>query len=171
MTDDDWGSGDISTAATQRMTLVGWPTSVRRFSFPFLNGLLVIECEGSLPNWFQQTIASLDEVGNLPTNWDSYGARKIRHSSIRAAIELLLCVMDERTPAPAVVPTNRGTVMFEWHAGGVDLEVEAFGPGRAHVAFEDSREGTNWEAEIGSDLSRLVACIQRLSERNSARRE
>lgn len=164
ITDDDWKAGDISTASTQRMTLVGWSTTVRRFRFPFLHGELVIECEGSLPEWFPETIAALDELGDLTSNWDSYGARRIRRSSILATIELLLCVTGDGTPSPTVVPTNRGAVMLEWHTSGVDLEVEVYGPGRLHVTFEDAREGTEWDAEIGSDLSQLVECIRRLSK-------
>ena len=85
ITDDDWKTGDTSTASTQRMTLVGWPTTVRRFSFPFLQGQLLVEWDGPLPDWFEQAIASLDELGDLESNWDSYGAKRIRHSPIVAA--------------------------------------------------------------------------------------
>jgi hypothetical protein len=166
ITDEDWKFGDITTASTQRSTLACWPATVQRFRFPFLHGQLVIECQGSLPKWFQEAIASLDELGELPANWDSYGAKRIRHSSILAAIELLFCVMRDETPAPAVVPTNRGTVMLEWHTQGVDLEVEVIGPGRLHVAFENTGEGTEWEEEIGSNLSHLIECIDRLSKTN-----
>jgi hypothetical protein len=164
MTDDDWEVGDFSSGATQRMTLVGEPTIVRRFSFPFLHAQLVIEYNGSLPDWFPTIIASLEELADLPANWDSYGAKPIRRPSILAAIELLLCVVDDKTPAPIVVPTNRGTVMFEWHTRGIDLEVEVFSPGRLHVAFEVAGEDAEQEMEMDSDLSPLIDCIRRLAD-------
>ncbi len=166
ITDDDWGVGEVSTASTQRMTLVGWPTRTRHYRFPFLQGHLVIECEGALPAWFAQTIASLDELGHLESNWDSYGANRIQLSSMLATIELLLCVIADDTPPPAVVPTSRGAVMLEWHTRGVDLEVQVLGRGRFHVAGEDARAGSAWDAEIGSDLSQLVKYINRLADSN-----
>jgi hypothetical protein len=166
ITDEDWDVGNISTAATHRTTLVGRSTSLRRSLFPFLEDQLVVEYEGPLPGWFQDAIASLNELARLPVNWDSYGAGKIRHSSIIATVELLLCIMRDDTPVPALVPTNRCTVQVEWHTRGIDLEVEVRGPGRLHVAFEDAHDGTEWDADISSDLSQLVNSIERLSERD-----
>ncbi len=166
ITDEDWDVGDISTAATHRTTLVGRSTSRQRSVFPFLEGQLVVEYEGPLPDWFQDAIASLNELAGLPANWDSYGAGRIRHSSIIATVELLLCIMRDDTPVPCLVPTNRRAVQLEWHTRGIDLEVEVRGPGRLHVAFEDARDGSEWETDVGSDLSQLVHCIERLSERD-----
>jgi len=168
ITDDDWKVGATSTAATQRQMLVGYVTSVRRYTFPFLRGQLVVESEGSLPPWFKETVSALEEVGEIPENWNSYGAKQVSRTSILAAIELLLYVMDDETPVPAIVPTNRGTVILEWHTRGIDLEVEVLAHGRVHVAFEAARAGTEWEAEIGSDLTRLVDCIQLLSNSEQA---
>jgi hypothetical protein len=37
------------------------------------------------------------------------------------------------------------------------------GPGRLHVAFEDARAGVEWDAEVGTNLTRLVECVERLS--------
>ena len=116
-------------------------------------------------DWFPDAVASLDELAHLPVNWDSYGAGTIRHASILATLELLLRIMRENTPLPALVPTNRRTVLLEWHARGIDLEVEVHGADRLQVAFEDSRDGTEWEAELGSDLTRLVECVERLSNK------
>jgi hypothetical protein len=115
---------------------------------------------------FPDVVAALDELAQLPANWDSYGAGTIRHSSLLATLELLLRIMRENTPMPALVPTNRRTILVEWHTRGIDLEVEVHGSDRLHVAFEDSRDGTEWEAELGSDLTRLVECIERLSKRD-----
>ncbi len=164
ITEEDWEVGDISMVSTHGASLVAFRTSIRRFAFPFLGGQLVLESESLLPSWFRYTVASLDELARLPANWDSYGAMRIRHSSILATVGLLASIAREDTPSPSVVPTNRGTVMLEWHVRGIDLEVEVFGPGRLHVAFEDVSDGTQWEAEIGSDLTRLVECVEPLSQ-------
>lgn len=113
-----------------------------------------------------EAIASLQEIARLPENWDSYGAERIRQSSILATIKLLYCVMRGDIPVPALVPTNRRTVLVEWHTRGIDLEVEVLATDRFHVAFADARDGSEWEADIGSDQSQLVQSIERLSQRD-----
>ena len=115
---------------------------------------------------FSTAIASLKELARLPENWDSYGAERIRQSSILATIKLLFCIMLDDTPVPALVPTNRRTVLVEWHTRGIDLEVEVLAPDRFHVTFADAWDGSEWEADIGSDQSQLVQSIERLSQRD-----
>jgi hypothetical protein len=166
ITDRDWSVTDISTAASPRTTLV-WDVCVRRVELPLLDAQLVVYWEGRLPEWFGKIVASLDQIGHLPSNWDSYGAKPVRHSSILATVDLLLWIMRDDIPAPAVVPTNRGTVTLEWHTRGVDLEIEVLGRGRSHVVFEDSYSATQWEDDVGSDLKRLTECIERLSKAGS----
>jgi hypothetical protein len=163
ISDDEWCPGDTGTAATHTEAVGDWPAASRRTVFPFLEGQLIIEDCDPLPPWLPCAVQSLDELGGLPANWDSYGAGRIRHSNIVATVELLLAVMREDTPLPSFVPTNRRTILLEWHLRGFDLEVEIRGQGRMHVAFEDSQNGTEWEAELSSDLTKLVNCIERLT--------
>jgi hypothetical protein len=122
------------------------------------------EVSSPLPNWFGKTVASLDELSRLPANWDSYGAAPVFQPAIRSAVSLLASVARQDTPAPAVVPTNRGAVLLEWHTRGIDLEVEIQGPNRMHVLFEDSHDRTQWEGDVGADWTRLTECIDRLSD-------
>jgi hypothetical protein len=164
ITDEDWKASNISTVSTQQGALVEWQTATQRIVSPFLDGQLILETEGSLPAWFTRTMQALDRLGSLQDDWDSYGAPRISRTSIFAALDLLLPVMGDKTPAPAVVPTNRGTVLLEWHTRGVDLEIEVVSSQRLDVAFEDADHAIEWEREIGSDLAPLIACLQRLSE-------
>jgi hypothetical protein len=163
ISDDDWSAGDTGSTATHLETLTVGPSVSRRSIYSFLDGHLIIEDRDPLPRWLPDAIRSLDELGCLPPNWDSYGADTIRHSSILATIELLLAVMRDDTPLPSFVPTSRRTVLLEWHMRGFDLEVEVRAPGRLHVVFEDARHGIEWESELTSDLTRLVDCIAQLT--------
>lgn len=72
--------------------------------------------------------------------------------------------MDADTPPPAVVPTNDGRVLLEWHAHGVDLEIEILSANRFHVTFEDAGGGGAWEREFGPDLSVLSDVMVLLSK-------
>jgi hypothetical protein len=78
------------------------------------------------------------ELGDLPPNWDSYGAMPIDAETATSAIVLLLNVLSPSVPPTAVVPTSRGGVMFEWHDGGIDFEIDVRSPFSKHVSFADS---------------------------------
>ena len=56
--------------------------------------------------------------------------------------------MQPGTPQPAVVPTVKGGVQLEWHACGIDLEIEIGQPGRFHVTYEEPNEDVELEAEL-----------------------
>jgi len=73
--------------------------------------------------------------------------------------------MQDDTPAPAVVPTNRGGLQFEWHTRGIDLEIELQAPGRGSISYEDHQSENEWEQELTSDLTRLSAALSELSRR------
>lgn len=77
-----------------------------------------------VPRWFRATAEDVCRVLNLANNWDSYGAPRIDRTLAGTGLGLLLEVMDPDTPAPTVVPTAEGGIQFEWHSGGMDVEIE-----------------------------------------------
>ena len=134
-------------------------------TYPHANigGASAITAGATAPEWLADTEAALHNLLALPENWDSYGGRRIAPAAVNAAVDLLRQIVRQSTPAPAVIPTARGTVQLEWHIRGVDLEIEVTGPGDASAAFEDARDGAEWESELGGDLSPLIHPIARLS--------
>jgi hypothetical protein len=118
------------------------------------------------PEWFAGMLDQICELGNLQENWDSYGGRPIDPQCAQVAVKLLLSIMDEDTPRPAVVPTNRGGIQLEWHCNGIDLEVAVQSPSRIQVAFEDQRGGAEWERQVeNGDLRPLVSALQEIAKR------
>lgn len=72
-------------------------------------------------------LKQIDSFASLEANWDSYGAEQIDPGVIDHAKRLIRSIallVPDHTPAPSVVPTSRGGVQFEWHIGGVDVEIE-----------------------------------------------
>jgi len=150
--------------ATERMAMLTAPAKPSQEMRCLLPGYeLVIKPVFELPVWVAPTVQGLKELLDLPSDWNSYGARAVAPSHVDAALQVLSRIMRHDTPAPAVVPTNRGGVQLEWHTGGIDLEIETFSTQRLLVSFEDATTGTEWEKEIDGDLTLLVECIGRLS--------
>src|SRR5260370_22720333 len=96
------------------------------------------------------------ELLELSDNRDSYGAVAIRPEYAAYALGLLQSIMDSETVAPSVVPTNLGGIQIEWHASGIDLEIEVESTSRISVWDEDNLIGVSWRYELRSDFRKLA---------------
>lgn len=109
---------------------------------------LLIKIAGPTPSWLPATVNNLNLLLSLKENWDSYGAHRITPETTIAAIKVLLSVMQEGTPLPAIVPTPSGNIQLEWHRSGIDLEVEVNASGNHSISYEDETGQTEpWEDE------------------------
>ena len=118
----------------------------------------------ALPRWLKPVVNGLAQLSNLPSDWDSYGARRIDAWHISSAYQILATVMRDDTPAPSIVPTSDGHVQFEWHRQGIDLEVEVISPTRVAVLYEDHRSrNESTERVLSYDLEPLSKFIRNLT--------
>ena len=101
----------------------------------------------SSETWFEPIRDSVYELLSLSENWDLYGAAQVKREFVASAAGLLRSIMDQDTPAPAIVPTTPGGVQIEWHTNGIDLEIEVQSTSRINVWYENSRTGMSWEDE------------------------
>jgi len=120
------------------------------------------------PAWKEPTVFRLAEVLCLPAGWDSYGAPRIDRHAVSSALALLESAAPEEMPAPLVVPVSDGGVQLEWHAWGLDVELEV--PPAATTAqlfFRDRRIVQEQEEnqELGADLTALSTALKVLTER------
>jgi len=120
---------------------------------PFGSGAF-FEFDEEPPKWFMPLLSQICQLGDLPPDWNSYGAKPVDPETAAHAVTLLLEILSERDPRPTVVPTSRGGLLIEWHEGGIDLEVDVRSPSSIHVAFEDGgreEEFENAELELVQD--------------------
>lgn len=122
--------------------------SVRKRQFRMTEELsIVIQFEGTEPAWLVSWMEHLSRLLNLPENWDSYGASRIKPSAVLGAINFLLpSVQDLPAPLPDVVPHRSGGVQLEWHVGETDLEVLALSEHQYRISY--SKHGV----ELAEDL-------------------
>jgi hypothetical protein len=122
------------------------------------------------PKWKEATVLKLVHLLGLPEGWDSYGARQIQQAAVNSAFTLLELAAPDETPSPSIVPTSEGGVQLEWHAWGVDLELDVAPAGTAELYFQDRRAGEVLQTELGADLERLASVLTILSERAAEER-
>ncbi len=126
---------------------------------------IAVEFPGEKPLWFDQVMARIIRLLDLPSNWDSYQARAIDLDSVRTALRILSGTMQPETPLPQIVPTPRGTIQLEWHLRGIDLEVEALPSGLLHISYEDSKSGEIVEDLTTSGLTVVAQALGKIAER------
>ena len=102
---------------------------------------------------------ALVELAKLPKNWDSYGAPQISRDAIDSAHEALFELLATGATMPHLVPTPRGGVQAEWHAGDKSLEIEFISPIQMDFYYEDEGQGIVEEQTLSFDLSPLYMKI------------
>jgi hypothetical protein len=90
---------------------------------------------------WNEVIVKIEELLRLPPDWDSYGAQPITMRSAIVTLNILASVMQEHTPTPWIVPTPTGSIQFEWHTRGINLEVEVTSEASLDVFYEDTVSG------------------------------
>lgn len=117
-----------------RAALIRTTMELEPLVIPFGSGEFVFE--PAPDDWIVPLLRKVCELGSLPMNWNSYGARPIHPEVAVEAVTFLLNYLSADDPFPSVVPTARGGILLEWHEGGIDLEVDIRSPSWIHVAFE-----------------------------------
>lgn len=163
LTDRDWRVSNTTATLPQRATLTDTPAHRRRLRSSFDCGQFVVETADPEPAWIGPTLQSLAEVLRLRPNWDTYGGNPVDPRCAEAALGLAFRTLRDDTAAPSIVPTSPGGLQLEWHAGGVDLEIEFLSPTRICGIFEDHVAGTSWEKDLTFDESPLIGAIAALS--------
>jgi len=119
----------------------------------------------AIERWQVELLGRIGRLLELPSNWDSYGARPVSRDFLRYALEVLRVIMRPGTPLPALIPTSLGGIQIEWHTRGIDLEIRVQSTSQIHVSYEDQRNGLEGESDLTSDLARLDEFVSELSRR------
>ena len=112
---------------------------------------------------------ALASLAHLQDGWDSYGASAIDRRQLAAAARILATLLQPGTPRASLVPTSRGGVQIEWHAEGIDLEIETLPGFRFAAYFYDDLNEQEWERELASDWTPLAIAVTELTRRRAKR--
>jgi hypothetical protein len=118
--------------------------------------------------WQNDLISEANKLFTLEPGWDSYGAEPIPVTTILIAVNTLVQVLTDSSPAPRLVPGSSGSVQAEWCLDNLDVEIEFDSSPEIRVWYEDDT-GPH-ETYVNKDVGPLLSVIQRLSQvrRNTA---
>ena len=126
------GSASSEVAFPQSAAL---DSVARNASDAFPTGLMAVRTK---PAWVREVCDRLDCLGELPANWDSYGAAPPDPASIKVA-KLLLHeigkVVGVERPDVGLSPAGNVALSWELAGGKRNLNVEILGTGKFRFAY------------------------------------
>ena len=151
-----------------RASVDNWsvPTPPVSFAVSIGTSNYVLQAVGpDVGEWLAQAAQGLNQVANLPVNWDSYGAKKVDQRTLEDAFAVLAHLMEGQSILPQISASVDGGVEFEWHAPGIGLEIEIRDTPMVHAYFyDDDRPNDEWEDDVlWRDDDRLRKYISRVT--------
>ncbi len=112
----------------------------------------------------------LDELQNLPQDWDSYGADPISQNAIATAKSIIISVMKSFSNAIGdvvqltdVIPIADGGVQLEWVGPHAELEIEISPNSNISLLYiSGSGDRRNYEESEDNSINAVYTMIARL---------
>ena len=93
------------------------------------------------PDWLQERLDRINELLQLESNWDSYGAAAVDRFSVAVARSLLRqLALIETVEAPTITASPEGNVVLCWDNGGRALDVDILPNGTFTYAYMNEND-------------------------------
>lgn len=119
---------------------------------------------GNEPSCMWSVFNLFRELACLQSNWDSYGSQPLSASVVRRSCKLLPLLLSDESAIPNLIPTRDGGIQFEWHRGGIDVELKIPRTGPISYLIADANTGAEQEAEGTVDLAAIREALDRVSK-------
>ena len=83
----------------------------------------------SARGWQLDALKQLNEVRDLPADWDGYGSPVLSEPANQQACKFIFAVEVEFLPTPHLGPESGGAVQFDWCCGNHALELHFLADG------------------------------------------
>ena len=116
--------------------------------------------------WFLESIRTLEELGNLPTNWDSYGANPPNSTALVWGRTVLEVLLNMNFPPTRILPSVEEGVGICFISGKKYADIECFNTGEIVAVTSDGQGNPNvWEVnpdrkELKNSLDRIRVYLQ-----------
>lgn len=116
-----------------------------------------LEC----PPWMEPAVERVLALAGLDAGWGGPQTLPLHRDALQAALSVLAKVMSFHSKDPQIVLTNEGGLQLEWHAAGIDLEIEVRRDGSAEVIIEDPANGVDVDGSLGEHFDAVRALLSR----------
>lgn len=116
-------------------------------------------------------LEQLELLRKTPANWDGYEADAPKSECVDAAIRLWNQDADLRhLGSPYVMPTRTGGVLFAWHLGPHQLDIEVDSPTQAGFGYlnTETDEAIEGDFVLGSTITGLPEELKSIITENLA---
>lgn len=113
-------------------------------------------------SWCTERISRVEQLAELPENWDSYGANGVALHSIDWARNLIAVLSRiNNVPAPLVSASPDGNVALSWNWNNDrrDLDVEVLPNGRLRYCYMDSEDKSSDREGTTSDITVIAGIL------------
>ena len=126
-----------------------------------------------LPEWaerFANSLRDLVDAGVAKDDWNGHNARGLQPQAIQVGLRVLSSLLGPapERPFPAIVPTFRGGLCFEWRDSELELEVDVDPNGSVEVFFTDHIEQKEWDGTLTEREFDVHAALDRLGAGSAA---
>lgn len=129
-------------------------------AFPFSRRITLNR--NSANEWTSALGGKFNKLTALPPGWDGYTGRPVSFTCARFAAHLIERLFDDELPPPSLVPGSDGTLQFEWHMNGYDVEVDVLGEYNVLATRYDCLDGSVEELPLDTDFTALAGWISEL---------
>lgn len=116
------------------------------------------------PPWLADVEDQFSELASLPPRWDGGRAKPVSRAALEQTASLLVRLLTgwPKPVLPQLFPLCDGGIQIEWHADGIDIEIEVDAAGSAHVFASENGGTVVAEGELsqrGDDLLTDVSSL------------
>jgi hypothetical protein len=114
--------------------------------------------------WVAALSDRFNELTALQHGWDGYNGKPVSFTCASFAAKLLERLFDNALPPPDLIPGTDGTLQFEWHINGYDIEVDVLDAYEVVAVRHELRTGAVEELELDNDFTTLAHWIGELKK-------
>lgn len=119
-------------------------------------------------SWAEAVSNRLEELLQLPSGWDGYGAPPVTFENAYFALDMLRSICPDDFAAPQIVPGTAGDLQVEWHQDNYSIELHVRGPNSVTAYRQTVNLPDGEEIELTNDFVQVWKWIKEMPGVGSA---